>query len=62
MNDPNISMNKRIERQYEQTYRTSVKGDNQMKKSRTLPALLSLVLALAMMLSLSVMAFAASPA
>ena len=33
-----------------------------MKKSRTLPALLSLVLALAMMLSLSVTAFAASPA
>ena len=32
-----------------------------MKKSRTLPALLSLVLALAMMLSLSVTAFAASP-
>lgn len=33
-----------------------------MKKSRTLPALLSLVLALTMMLSLSVTAFAASPA
>ena len=33
-----------------------------MKKSRTLPALLSLVLTLAMMLSLSVTAFAASPA
>ena len=33
-----------------------------MKKSRTLPALLSLVLALAMMLSRSVTAFAASPA
>ena len=31
-----------------------------MKKSRTLPALLSLVLALAMMLSLSVTAFAAA--